>query len=96
MQRQYFLAVDIGASSGRHILAYMDGGKMYTEEIYRFQNGAKTDEKGRLVWDIEQLFLEIVNGLKRAKEVGKIPYSVAVDTWGVDYVLLDEQDKIID
>jgi rhamnulokinase len=96
MQRQYFLAVDIGASSGRHILAYIDGGKMCTEEIYRFQNGAKTDEKGRLVWDIERLFSEIVNGLKRAKEVGKIPYSVAVDTWGVDYVLLDEQDKIID
>lgn len=94
--KKYYLAVDIGASSGRHILAYIQDGKMHTEEIYRFQNGAQTDEKGRLVWDTEQLFSEIVNGLKRAKEIGKIPYSVAIDTWGVDYVLLDENDQIID
>lgn len=96
MEKQYFLAVDIGASSGRHILAHLEGGKMVTEEIYRFPNGAVTDGAGRLVWDTQRLFAEIVRGLQRAKEVGKIPYSVAVDTWGVDYVLLDEHDELID
>lgn len=93
---KYYLAVDIGASSGRHILAHIENGKMITEEIYRFENGAKSDEKGRLVWETERLYQEILNGLKRAKELDKIPYSVGIDTWGVDYVLLDENDEIID
>ncbi len=96
---KYYLAIDIGASSGRHILAYLKDGKMYTEEIYRFQNGPKTkiafDGKEHLVWEPDRLFEEIVNGLKKAKEIGKIPYSVAVDTWGVDYALLDENDEAI-
>lgn len=92
----YYLAIDIGASSGRHILSWLDGGKMMTEEIYRFQNGPKAveTENGRaLFWDVEGLFAEIVAGLKKAKELGKIPVSVGVDTWGVDYVLLDGEDK---
>ena len=92
---RYYLAIDIGASSGRHILAHIEKGKMVTEEIYRFSNAPKT-ENGRLTWEVERLFTEIVNGLKRAKELDKIPYSVGVDTWGVDYVLLDEKDEIID
>ena len=96
---RYFLAIDIGASSGRHILAHLDGDKMITEEIYRFQNAPKTvvDETGekRLTWDVDRLFQEILNGLKRAKELGKTPYSVGVDTWGVDYALLDENDERI-
>ena len=53
---KYYLAVDIGASSGRHILAHIENGKMITEEIYRFENGAKSDEKGRLVWETERLY----------------------------------------
>ena len=92
---RYYLAIDIGASSGRHILAHIEKGKMVTEEIYRFSNAPKA-ENGRLTWEVERLFTEIVNGLKRAKELDKIPYSVGVDTWGVDYVLLDEKDEIID
>ena len=93
---KYYLAIDIGASSGRHILAYLDGEKMVTEEIYRFENGAKVvkkDGKRSLFWDVERLFEEIKNGLKKAKELGKIPSVVGVDTWGVDYVLLDGEDK---
>ena len=96
---QYFLAIDIGASSGRHILCHTDGDKLYTEEIYRFQNGAVSKcVNGRtcLQWEHERLFTEILNGLKRAKEIGKIPYSVGIDTWGVDYALLDENDTPID
>ena len=100
MQTRYYLAIDLGASSGRHILAHIENGKMLTEEIYRFQNGPKTvlsrDGKEHLTWSYEQLFLEIINGLKKAKEIGKIPYSVGIDTWGVDYALLDENDNVID
>ena len=92
---QYYLAIDIGASSGRHILGWLEDGVMKTEEIYRFSNGPKQDNE-HLKWNTESLFQEILNGLKRVGELGKIPYSVGVDTWGVDYVLLDENDDVID
>lgn len=96
---QYFLAIDIGASSGRHILGHIEGDKLITEEIYRFQNAPQSvvDEQGekRLTWNVDGLYAEILNGLKRAKELGKIPSSVGIDTWGVDYALLDEKDERI-
>ena len=96
---RYYLAIDIGASSGRHILAHLEDGKMITEEIYRFQNGPEDltayDGKQHLMWTHERLFGEILNGLKKAKEIGKIPYSVGIDTWGVDYALLDENGQAI-
>ena len=96
---RYYLAIDIGASSGRHILAHLEDGKMITEEIYRFQNGPEEtvgyDGEKHLVWTHERLFGEILNGLKKAKEIGKVPYSVGIDTWGVDYALLDENDQAI-
>ena len=96
---KYYLAIDIGASSGRHILSYLEKGKMVTEEIYRFQNGPEEltayDGKPHLMWTHERLFAEILNGLKKAKEMGKVPYSVGIDTWGVDYALLDENDEAI-
>ena len=89
---QYFLAIDIGASSGRHILGWLEEGVLKTEEIYRFSN-QPIEKNGSLYWDSKRLFQEIVNGLKRAKEMGKTPISVGVDTWGVDYVLLDAKDE---
>jgi len=89
-----YLAIDIGASSGRHILGWLEGGKLRTEEIYRFPNGAK-EKDGKLVWDADALFAEILNGLKRAAELGKTPDCVGVDTWAVDYALLDEKDHRI-
>ena len=96
---EYFLAIDIGASSGRHIVAHLENGKMITEEIYRFENGPKEktayDGKTHLTWSEERLFQEILNGLKRAKELDKVPVSVGIDTWGVDYALLDENDRAI-
>lgn len=67
---------------------------MKLEEVYRFQNGMKEIE-GRKIWDTNLLFQEIKTGLKRCGEVGKIPCSMSVDTWGVDYVLLDEKDQIL-
>ena len=90
----YYLAVDIGASSGRHILGYIRDGKIELEEIYRFENSIKIENE-TLVWDTEKLFEELLNGLKVCTALGKIPGTVAIDTWGVDYVLLDENKKEI-
>lgn len=91
---KYYLAIDIGASSGRHILGHMEDGKMVLEEIYRFPNGMKKAD-GEKVWDIETLFRHVVSGMKKCKELGKIPVSVGIDTWAVDFVLLDKNDKRI-
>lgn len=91
---KYYLAVDIGASSGRHILAHIENGKLILEEIYRFDNGFH-EENGSLVWDIDYLEKEVKKGIKKCGEIGKIPVSVAIDTWGVDYVLLDGEKKVI-
>lgn len=90
----YYLAVDIGASSGRHILGHLEDGKMVLEEIHRFPNG-NVQKDGELTWDIDGLFAEIITGMKKCKDAGKIPVSVGIDTWAVDIVLLDEQDKRI-
>ncbi len=89
---KYYLAIDIGASSGRHILAHKEDGKMVLEEVYRFPNGM-VDNNGELVWEVDRLFEEIKNGMKKCKELGKIPSSVGIDTWAVDFVLLDEKGE---
>lgn len=86
---QYFLAVDIGASSGRHILSHLEDGKLVLEEIHRFENGF-SKKNGHFCWDIDHLFDEIVAGMKKCGEAGKIPASIGIDTWGVDFVLLDK------
>lgn len=92
--QKYYLAIDMGASSGRHILGTMQNGKIVLEEIYRFENGMK-NINGHLCWDLEHLFNEIKNGLIKCKELGKVPSSMSIDTWGVDYVLLDQEDHVI-
>lgn len=91
---KYYLAIDIGASSGRHMLAYMENGRLKLDEIYRFENGM-VREKGRLLWDTNRLLAEIKEGMKRCHELGKIPYSMSIDTWAVDYVLLDQEDNVL-
>ena len=91
---KYYLAIDFGASSGRHILASIQDGKIVLEEVYRFKN--YLDERnGHLCWNIDRLFNEIKTGLKKCAETGKIPSSMRIDTWGVDFVLLDKDNKII-
>lgn len=92
MVRNYYLAVDIGASSGRHMLAHIDEGKMVLEEIHRFSNAA-VEKNGHMVWDVDRLFGEILKGMKKCASLGKNPVSMGVDTWGVDYVLLDKDNK---
>ena len=85
----YALAIDIGASSGRHILGWMENGVLKTEEIYRFPNGM-ISRNGTEVWDTDALLRHILEGLRRCKESGRIPSTIGIDTWGVDYVLLGE------
>lgn len=92
--KQYYLAVDIGASSGRHILAHIEDGKICLEEIYRFENGMK-EKDGHLCWDLQKLFSEIVNGMAVCRKIGKIPVSMGIDTWAVDYVLLDQDGQVL-
>ena len=90
----YYLAVDIGASSGRHILGWMDKGKIRMEEIYRFENKLEK-RNGHLCWDLDHLFHEVVEGLHKCKELDRIPASVGIDTWGVDFVLLDAHGNML-
>lgn len=91
---KYYLSIDIGASSGRHILSSVQNGKLVLEEVYRFENGM-TQKDGHLVWEYEKLFSNIIEGLKECKKLGKIPVSVGIDTWGVDYALIDADGKVI-
>ncbi len=91
----YYLSIDIGASSGRHILGHLENGRITLKEIYRFENGAEKKD-GKMIWNVEKLFKNIVEGLKECKNLGVIPYSVGIDTWGVDYALLDKDGNLID
>ncbi len=93
-ERKYYLAIDIGASSGRHILGWLENGKIRIEELYRFENKL-VKQNGHLCWDLEHLFYEVVEGLKKCKEVERIPASIGIDTWGVDFVLLDKDGKVL-
>ena len=91
---KYYLAVDIGASSGRHILGHTENGRMILEEIYRFPNGL-IERNGHKCWDKEALFGHILSGIKKCAELGKIPLTMAIDTWAVDFVLLDKDDNVL-
>lgn len=89
---RYYLAIDIGASSGRHILGSVQGGKIVLEEVFRFDNRqVRRDE--HVCWDMDNLWNGILGGLKACKAAGKIPETVGIDTWAVDYVLLDGEDR---
>ena len=88
MGMKYYLAIDIGASSGRHIIGYAGAdGKLVTEELYRFPNGMKK-ENGHLVWDTEALLASVLEGIKESFARYPKIESLSIDTWGVDYVLM--------
>ena len=91
---RYYLAVDIGASSGRHILGWMENGKMNLREIYRFSNGMERVD-GTLCWNLVGLFEEIKAGMRECKKLGINPESMGIDTWSVDFVLLDKQGHVL-
>lgn len=87
------LAIDIGASSGRHILGFLEKGEIKTKEVYRFPNGVKNVD-GHLTWDISSLLSEVKKGIDVALSLYPVK-SLSIDTWGVDYVLLSG-DKVIE
>ena len=88
-----YLAIDIGASSGRHIVGWRADGELVTEEVYRFPNGV-TEQNGHLVWDIDALVSHVKAGIAKAKERFGAIESLSVDTWGVDYVLLKGDETV--
>ena len=88
----YYLAVDIGASSGRHIVGWREGGELKTQEVYRFPNGV-TEQDGHLTWDIDALLAHVKAGIEKAREKYEIT-SLSIDTWGVDYVLLKGDETV--
>ena len=90
----YYLAIDIGASSGRHIVGWKENGLLQTEEVYRFPNGV-TERDGHLIWDIEALVFHVKAGIEKAKARFGAIESLSVDTWGVDYVLLKGDESVM-
>ena len=104
----YYLAIDLGASGGRLILGHVEKGKLFLEEVHRFSNSPLRKEDS-LIWDVDLIFNEITAGLVKCrawikdrrsdsseKSTGSTLRSIGIDTWGVDYVLLDKEGKILD
>jgi rhamnulokinase len=90
----YHLAIDIGASSGRHILGWLENGCIKTEEVFRFENRMEM-RNGCLCWNVDQLWHNIMLGMKKCKALKKIPAAVGIDTWAADFVLLDKNNQLL-
>ncbi len=91
---KYYLAIDIGASSGRHIVGWRENGELQTKEVYRFPNGVK-EQDGHLTWDVDALESHVRAGIEEALKLYPHIESLSVDTWGVDYVLLNGEQPIL-
>ena len=85
---KYYLAIDIGASSGRHVLGHVEDGRIVLEEMHRFDN-IQQRRRGHDCWDISMLWKNVLAGIEACRAAGKVPASLGIDTWGVDFVLLD-------
>lgn len=95
MAQKAYLAVDMGASSGRHVLGLFDGQQLRLEEVYRFENGP-VEVAGRLYWDLLGQWTHVRQGLRAAgNKCGSSVVSVGVDTWGVDFGLLGRGDELL-
>ncbi|MDR1483906.1 MAG: rhamnulokinase [Planctomycetaceae bacterium] len=95
MKSRIYLAADLGASGGRVIAGRFDGRKIELDEFSRFEHNAE-EINGGFYWNISVLWQGVLNGLEVAKEkLGTAPTSIGVDTWAVDFVLLDETDQPI-
>ena len=90
---KYYLAIDLGASSGRHVVGYLEGNEVVLKEVHRFKT-CMDDSPDGLVWDIPRLLSEIKVGIKKAFEEYKDIESLSIDTWGVDYVLMNDEKEI--
>lgn len=89
----YYLAIDIGASSGRHIVGWRKNGEIQTEEVYRFSNGVQ-EANDHLIWDMERLLTEVKTGIAVAKATYPSIESLSIDTWAVDYILLWGEEPV--
>lgn len=92
--RECSIAVDIGASSGNVVAGYLEEGKLYLKELHRFPNNL-IERNGDFLWDINKLFVEILVGIQKCEIYGLLPKSIGIDTWAVDFVLLDENDQLL-
>ena len=90
----YVLAIDIGASSGRHIVGWQEGSGIRTEEVYRFPNGI-TEQNGSLTWDTDALLFHVKAGIDKALEKYPSIQSLSIDTWAVDYVLMNSGSPVL-
>ena len=90
---RYYLSIDIGASSGRHIVGWQEAGDIKTKEVYRFPNGVQ-EQNGHLVWDVETLLFHVKSGIAEARKQFPEIESLSIDTWGVDYVLLRGEEEV--
>ena len=93
MDKKYFFAVDLGATSGRTIVGTLDDGKVILEELTRFDNNL-IEANGHFYWDIYALYFEIIKGLKVAKQRDLCITSIGIDTWGVDFVCVAEDGSV--
>lgn len=93
MCKSYYLAIDIGASSGRHIVGWRENGEIQTDEVYRFPNGVEQSD-GHLIWNMERLLAEVKTGIAAAKTKYLRIESLSIDTWAVDYVLLRGNEPV--
>lgn len=88
------LAFDFGGSSGRAMIGNFDGNQISISEVHRFSNDP-VFVNGTMYWDVLRLFFEIKKSLIKAKQLGEID-SIGIDTWGVDFALLDKDGQLIE
>lgn len=91
----YYMAIDIDEEGGRQVLGYIEDEKLKLEEVHRFEL-QHIEKDGELYWNFEHIFHEIKIGLIKCREVGKLPVFVGVDGRSRDFVLLDEEDRVIE
>lgn len=92
--RQYYFAVDLGATSGRTIVGSISDGKLEQEEITRFPNNL-IETGGHFYWDIYALYFEMIRGLQEVARRGLTITSIGIDTWGVDFVCVGDDDALL-
>ena len=93
-QKKYFFAVDLGATSGRTIIGNITDGRFSLEEVTRFPNNL-IEQGGHYYWNIYALYFEIIRGLKEVARRGLEITSIGIDTWGVDFVFIGDDEAIL-
>ena len=94
MTAPVYLAADFGGGSGRVIAGWISGGRLETKEIHRFPN-RQVRLGNHVFWDFPALFQDLKDGLRRAAAEGLPVRSIGIDTWGVDFGLIDRQGNLM-